>query len=129
MSGNLLWDISDHLPNFLIINELTCSSYKPTIYKRNYSSYKEEGLLAEVQSVNWEEVVPAEADVEQPFDSFHNKLTEIVDKHVPLKRVSKQQSKMQSKPCNWFSLYIVSIKRKQFVSIGNDTSELSFVTC
>ena len=100
VSGNLLWDISDHLPNFLIINELTCSSYKPTIYKREYSSYKEEGLLAEVQSVNWEEVVPAEADVEQLFDSFHNKLTEIVDKHVPLKRVSKRQSKMQSKPCN-----------------------------
>ena len=43
------------------------------IYKRDHSSYKEKGFLAEVQSVNWEKVLPAKADDEQLFDSLHNK--------------------------------------------------------
>ena len=115
VSGNLLWDISDHLPNFLIINELSCSYHKPMIYKRDYSSYKEEEFLAEIQSVNWEEVFPAQVDIEQLFNSFHKKLTEIVYKHVPLKRVSKRQLKMQFKP--WIKKGIrrsISIKNKLY---------------
>lgn len=33
ISGNLAYDISDHLPNFLIINKLSYTTYKPDIYK------------------------------------------------------------------------------------------------
>ena len=50
--------------------------------------------------VNSEDVLPPQTDdVGQLFDSSHNRLTEIIDKHVPLKQVSKRpQIKMKSKP-------------------------------
>ena len=36
ISGNWVWDISDHLPNFLFINKLSSSSNQ-IIYRRDYS--------------------------------------------------------------------------------------------
>jgi exonuclease III len=45
ISGNLVCDISDHLPNFLFINKLSCSSSKQTIYSRDYSKFDEKNLL------------------------------------------------------------------------------------
>ena len=36
ISGNLLCDLSDHLPNFFIINKLSCASHVPVIYQRDF---------------------------------------------------------------------------------------------
>ena len=82
VSGNLLYDISDHLPNFLVINKIIYTSFKPTIYRRNYSLLNEESLLSEVKAIDWEEVFPSETDTNTLFDSFLVKVTEIVDKHA-----------------------------------------------
>ena len=51
------------------------------------SNLNEEELLAEVQAINWEEVLPSAPDVNLIFDSFHAKITEIVDKHAPLRKL------------------------------------------
>ena len=40
ISGNLVCDISDYLPNFLFINKLSCSSNQ-IIYRRDYSKFDE----------------------------------------------------------------------------------------
>ena len=53
------------------------------------TNFASDDFLNEVKSVHWEEVFPAQADASVIFDSFHAKITEIVDKHVPLKKVSK----------------------------------------
>ena len=45
ISGNL---ISDHLPNFFIINNLIHTSFKQDIYRRGYSNYNEENLIEDV---------------------------------------------------------------------------------
>lgn len=50
-NGNLVYDISDHLPNFLII-KLPCTTYKPDIYKRDFSRYGEEELIEEIQTIH-----------------------------------------------------------------------------
>ena len=124
VSGNLVCDISDHLPNFLIINKLSCISFQPTIYQRDYSKFDQEDLLVEVQSVNWNEVFPVQADINDIFDSFHIKLSEIIDKHIPLKKVSKRQLRLQSKP--WITKGIrrsIAMRNKlykSYISINND---------
>ena len=73
ISGNILSDITDHLPNFLTINKLSCNTYKPVVYRRDFSNYNEENLLEEVKSINWEDVLPVTDDVYLIFDSFHQK--------------------------------------------------------
>ena len=78
ISGNLVCDISDHFPNFLFINKLSCSSNQ-IIYRRDYSVSLMEKNIEDVQSVKWEDALPATEDVNNIFESFHTKLTEIID--------------------------------------------------
>ena len=45
------------------------------------------------------------------FDSFYNKVAEIVDTHIPIKQMSKRQLKRHSKP--WITPAIkISIQKK-----------------
>ena len=53
ISGNLVYDITDHLPNFLIINMLSCTSHKIDTYRRDFSGYCENDLIEEVREVSW----------------------------------------------------------------------------
>jgi hypothetical protein len=69
VSGNLISDISDHLPNFLIFNKLTSKSRKQYIYHRDYSKFNQERFLEEVRLVDWEEVLPDTEDVNE-INSF-----------------------------------------------------------
>ena len=52
LSGNLICDITDHFPNFLILNKFACASPNPRIYRRDYSNFNEEMLLEEMGQVN-----------------------------------------------------------------------------
>ena len=53
LSGNLLYDLTDHLPNFLITSRLNMSTNKEKIYKRDYSNYNEESFIKEFSSRDW----------------------------------------------------------------------------
>ena len=46
ISGNIIYDFSDHLPHFLIINEITMlPDSKDKIYKQDFSNVNEEIVL------------------------------------------------------------------------------------
>ena len=47
ISGNLVGNISDHLPNFLFINKLSCSSNQ-IIHRHDYSKFDEKKLTEDV---------------------------------------------------------------------------------
>ena len=86
----MLYDIPDHLPNFLIINKLSCSTFAPIIYRRDYSNFNEENLLHDVQLIDWEDVLPVTDDVNLIFYSFHDTISEVIEKRVPLRKFSKR---------------------------------------
>ena len=71
ISGKLLY-ISDHLPNFLLVNKFLCSTFTPIIYCRDYSNYYKANLLYDVQLIDWEDVLPATDGVNLIFYSFHS---------------------------------------------------------
>ena len=48
--------------------------------------------------IDWDEVLPAESDVNLFFESFHSTINEIIDRHVPLKKLSKKESRLDVKP-------------------------------
>ena len=52
-SYNIIYDLTDHLPNFLIINSLDVSSRHEKIYKRDFSNYDTESLTTEFNFIDW----------------------------------------------------------------------------
>jgi hypothetical protein len=48
ISGNLTYDLTDHLPNFIIINKLSALPKNIRIYKRDYSNFNKETLINDI---------------------------------------------------------------------------------
>ena len=94
----MICDITDHFPNFLILNKFTCASSKPVIYRRDYSKFNENVLLEEVRQISWGDVLPETEDLNLIFESFHNNLSNIIDRHAPLHKLSKREIRIAAKP-------------------------------
>ena len=110
ISGNLIYDISDHLPNFLIVSKLNYKTHNKEIFIRDYSHYNEEDFNEEVSAVDWNTVTNTD-DVDTAFNTFYDKLITIIDKHVLLKKMSKNKVKWLTKP--WITKGLrTSIKNK-----------------
>ena len=52
ISSNVIYDISDHLPNFLIFDKFSSLSNNVKIYKRDYSHFNPRKLLSELQLID-----------------------------------------------------------------------------
>ena len=97
LNGNIVYDLSYHLPNFLIIKKFTSSPNNVKIYKRDYSNFDECALIQDIQSVDWEGVLHANPDPNVMFDSFYSRIFDIIDVHIPLIQLSKREYRMKSK--------------------------------
>jgi hypothetical protein len=99
ISGNIVYDVTDHLPNFLIINKFSCLTSNIKIYKRDYSKYNETDLINQVEAINWQNLFLSHgADPSNMFDSFYSEISSIIDKNIPIKVLSRKERKVQSKP-------------------------------
>ena len=99
---NIIYDLSDHLPNFLIINEITMlPDSKDKIYKQDFYNVNEELVPNDFASIQWQDVFSESQNVNQLFEAFFPKCSEIVNKHFPLKKPSRREDKFNSKP--WIS--------------------------
>jgi hypothetical protein len=73
-----IWSLSDHLPNFLIIEKHSALSSITKLCKRDYSSLDEKALLNDIQLINWNEVFQSDLDPDEMFDSFHDKFCRLL---------------------------------------------------
>ena len=117
ISGNIIYDLTDHLPNFLITSNYTCLPNNIKMYKRDFTNFHESAFIEECQSVKWEEIVPPSScrDPNYLFDSLYTKLSEIIDTHAPVKQISRRELKLRSKP--WITSAIrrsILIKNKLY---------------
>ena len=98
ISGNLCYDLTDHLPNFLIVSKLSSLPASTKVFRRDYSNLDRETLISDIQSIDWNSLLKKSSDPSNMFDNFYIKLSEVVDLHVPVKQLSKQDLKARSKP-------------------------------
>ena len=98
VSGNLLYDLTDHLPNFLIIERFAFSKHKEKIFRRDYSNYNEEAFLNEFTSIDWSNLFHGLSDTTEMFDKFYTKVSNIFNSHLPLKPLTRNESKFQTNP-------------------------------
>lgn len=70
--------------------------------------------MSDFQSINWTEVLPCNdtlINVNDIFQSFYSHVSGIIDKHVPIRKLTRKEIKSLSKP--WITKGIrVSIKMK-----------------
>ena len=90
-------DTSDHLPNFLVINRLSIQSSKTKYFKRDYSKFNRNIFLDDISAIDWNDILPQTDSVDEIFTSFYDSINTIIDKHVPLKPLSKREVKFRSK--------------------------------
>jgi hypothetical protein len=114
ISGNIVYDLTDHLPNFLIVKKLSSLSSNVKIFKRDYSHLDEAALINDFKLIDWE-LTLINNNPESMFDTFYTKNSGLVDKHIPIKQVSKRELNIQTKP--WITPAIkasIQVKNKLY---------------
>ena len=74
INGNLCYDLSDHLPNFLPANI--------KVFQQNYSNFDKQAPVTHIQSTNWDVLLRDVYEPSSMFDSFYNKISEVIDSHI-----------------------------------------------
>ena len=92
VSGNITNHISDHLPQFLIIEDLkqTPSKEIPTISFRDYKNFSDDAFKAELSELDWS-LVTENSEVNLGFETFVQLVSRILDKHAPAKIIEKKR--------------------------------------
>ena len=112
-SGNFTFSISDHLAQFLIVP--SSENRPPKVHNikvRDTKNYSHEELVADIINIDWTEVLEADkADPNHSSQRFNDKINEILDKHMPWRKLNKKEIRLQTKP--WITSGILnSIKRR-----------------
>ena len=124
VSGNISFNISDgHLPSFLIIPKPNQNHLpkKHNFHKHDITNFDINSkdfpihkflMSQDLLNINWEDVLKIEnLDPNLSFENFYSTISPIVEKFLPLKKVSDKVHKRKFKP--WISLGIRrSMKRR-----------------
>ena len=85
IADNLVYDITDHLSNFLIIRNSFSAFTQSNAFIRDYSKFDQTALYNEVKAVDWSETLSSCCDPNSLFNKFHSTISKIVNNHIPLK--------------------------------------------
>jgi len=98
ISGNLIYDLTDHLPSFLVVSKFSSLPENVKIFKRYFSHFDEQALINDIQSIDWTLLFSCNSDPSCMFDTFYSKISEFIDIHIPLKQLTKKESQLKTKP-------------------------------
>ena len=101
-SGNLLYELSDHLIQFLILEGFSKERSLPenNLYKRDYSNYSDaEFEETVINGVNWDEICMLRLkNPSVSVKNFHDTIHFHLDEMAPLKNVTLKQYRLMIKP-------------------------------
>ena len=93
--SNLTYHISDHLPQFSIFKNMNINSnLKHNNFKRNWSTFDQEKFVLDFFEINWKDKLNLnERNIDLSFDNFYKIINNLLDTHVPLKKLTKKTNK------------------------------------
>ena len=101
VSGNLTSSISDHFPQFLLLKSDPANSALPpektSSPVHDWSKFCLNNFLDDLGKINWDDSLHTD-DPSLSFDIFHNTVSDLLDKHAPLKKLSKSKKRKKSNP-------------------------------
>ena len=92
--------ISDHLAQFIVpVVPSTIEKQNTMSTYRDWKAFDPKKLSESFNKINWNEILSLEKDdPDYSFLRFFDKLTTLIDSHVPLKKKSKKQCNSLNKP-------------------------------
>ena len=100
ISGNLVSKISDHLPQFLIVDNLKVNYKVLNYYKNDFSKFDEEKFANDFSLLDWNNISSDYMDAANTkFDIFCDQISQFINSHVPRRKLSKREIKLSTKPC------------------------------
>ena len=130
-SGNTISKITDHLLNFLFINNGNQQHMqRPSIMVRDFKTFHKDKFLQDLQTMeNFDDA----QDPNYSYEKFQNHFLNCFEKYAPLKKLSKRKDKMKKKP--WINKEIIqSIRKrdklyKKFIKTKSPEWETKYKTC
>ena len=117
-SGNIISDISDHFSQFCITKSAKDKLQQVKSIKiRGYSKYSADRFNDELSEADWNPIITNGTNCANKLFSSFYKYNTIVNKHAPMKELSKRKAKQLSKP--WITNGIkaaIKIKNKLYAS-------------
>lgn len=115
VGGNIVTDITDHFSQVCMI--LAQQQLFPPLNKtkvRDYSNFNADKFMTDLCEIDWNNTY-CSSDVNKSFSRFYKNINRLINKHAPLKDVSKGRLKLLTKP--WLTKGIRrSIRvKKQFI--------------
>ena len=115
-SGNLVSKISDHMPNFIFCKNMQLKTTKDNRgYFRDYKNFNPDLYVRDLRKRNLETSINSIRGANEQYTLFHDNLLNTINKHVPLKPVTKRIYRQRLKP--WITkgiLKSISIKNKYY---------------
>ncbi len=108
-SGNILTQIADHFPQFLIVEKAGITNKSTSYFQHDYSNFNKERFLADFSNLNFDYLNDDQTNVNTKFNRFLATLDDIIKTHVPLKKLTKKDLKLRNKP--WINSRIQKMMR------------------
>ena len=90
ISGNILTQISDHLPQCLVLKNANIPQHKLAVFKSDFSRYNEGNFFSDFSEIEFNHLND-NSDVNKNYDKFLKDITLLVEEHVPTKQCSKKE--------------------------------------
>ena len=81
-SGNILTQVEDNFPQFLIVRKAVVVNKTQSYYQHDYSKFDEAKFLADFNNLNFEHLNDNQSDVNAKFNRFRAIVNEILKKHI-----------------------------------------------
>ena len=116
ISGNLFDKISDHLPSFVMIENVKSKPRPKTMKRRNMKNFVELNYQADLTQLLQElHDSYIHENVEKAYNFFHKKHSNLLNKHSPMEFLTQKQVELELKP--WITsgiLTSIRVKAKLF---------------
>ena len=113
-SGNFIYSISDHLPQFLLLRKPPIKQYKKSEnVMKDWKNFDQVNFVLDFLDINWENKLYHLTNIYQAFEVFNSLIQDLIERHVPTVQITRRQIKTQSKP--WITQGIIkSISKRNF---------------
>ena len=114
-AGNITTVISDHFCQFASLPILENTTFKNVRYERNFRNFNKNVFSDEMKNTNWEDFLEGnKKNADLSMNKFLEKVNNLIDKHLPIKKLSKQEILQKDKP--WMTKGLTtSIKNKNII--------------
>ena len=94
LSGNIISDVSDHFSQFCIFRSARDRIKSVKRKMRDFTNFDRDSFTQDLNQIDWQSIIAnGNNDIDYIFSSFCSKYNKIINKHVPIKQISRHQLK------------------------------------